>query len=231
MKNKIFTWSNYTHCCIKVKIPSDGWDEYRAKLYIGIWHLFIDIPLWKATPWAEFGKDSPSYGISYHDSIFWIHYGADKWYTIDMPWQWEIVRHDLLFPDGTVYHRNKYPTYTLHQKKSIVSWFDIFEKNQTGEEQTQLARYVDLTHFTKDGRKQVVRIRLTGEEREWRWTWFKWLPWPNQKHRVVDCSSDEELGERAGSWKGGMMGWSVPWNKNESMETAFWRWYKKWDGN
>jgi hypothetical protein len=231
MKNKIFTWSNYTHWCIKVKMPSDGWDEYRAKLYIGIWHLFIDIPLWKATPWTEFGKDAPSYGISYHDSIFWIHYGADKWYTIDMPWQWEIVRHDLLFPDGTVYHRNKYPTYTLHQKKSTVSWFDIFEKNQTGEEETQLARYVDLTHYTKDGRKQVARIRLTGEEREWRWKWFKWLPWPNQKHRVVDCSSDEELGERAGSWKGGMIGWSVPWNKNESMETAFWRWYKKWDGN
>jgi hypothetical protein len=35
----------------------------------------------------------------------------------------------------------------------------------------------------------------------------------------------------SGSCKGGMMGWSVPWNKNESMETAFWRWYKKWDGN
>jgi hypothetical protein len=49
--------------------------------------------------------------------------------------------------------------------------------------------------------------------------------------RVVDCDSNAELGKKAGSWKGGLMGWSCEWDPYENMESAFRRWYDKWDGN
>lgn len=229
---KLFEWSKYTFWMIQLQWPSDGWDEYRVKLVIGIWHAFIQIPLWRTEPWKEWGNDAPKYGIAYHNETFWIYHGADKWWTIDMPWQWKIVRHDLLLPNGDLYHRNKYPTYTLNEKKRHVTWYDVFEKNRErlDDVQVQVAEFVDLNHYTKQGDHQPARIRLCGEEREWRWKWFTWLPFPRKIQRTVDCSSNEELGEKARSWKGGMMGWSCEWRKDESMKAAFRRWYKDWNG-
>jgi hypothetical protein len=147
------------------------------------------------------------------------------WY----PWRLECVRHDLLYPNGDVYHRNTYP-----KKYEHLHWWEVFEetkKNISGDVQVQVAEFVELDHWTKDGKNQKAKIRLCGEEREWRPKWTRWLPIFKYKRRVVDCYSDTELGPRAGSWKGGMIGWSVEWDEDESMKDAFWRWYKKWDGN
>jgi len=142
------------------------------------------------------------------------------------------VRHDLLYPNGDVYHRNTYP-----KKKGDkhIHWWEVFDGWPTKEDkdqvESQVAEFVELDHWTKDGENQKAIIRLTGEEREWRPKWTRWLPIFKKISRVVDCNSDTELGPRAGSWKGGMMGWSCEWKEDEDMRDAFWRWYKKWDGN
>ena len=228
--NKIFTWSNYKHCHLYLSWPSDGYENYRVQLMIGFWRMFISIPLWKTSPWTQWSNDAPRYGIGYHDAIFWIYHGAGKWKAIDMPWQWEIVRHDLLFPNGMLFHRNHYPRIRLGEKTDSKHWYEVFEKPMSDDIKYNFCREIQIEHHTKYGRKQVANLRMCGEEREWRWKWFKWLPFPNQVQRVIDCESDVELGERAGSWKGGMIGWSIPWNKGEEFEYAFKKWYKKWDG-
>lgn len=173
------------------------------------------------------------YGVTYFERSMHVHWGETKVYW--MPWDWDIVRWDLLYPDGEVYYHNKYPSATLADRRRTFSWYNILDMKESpypkSDVQTQVAEYVKLEHFTKDGRKQVANIRLAGEVREWRWRWFKWLPWPRRVRRTVDCLSDVELGSRSGSWKGGMIGWSVPWPEDESIEQAFWNWYKKWDGN
>ena len=228
-----FEFSDYTFWMVKFKQPSDGWDQTRVRLIIGFWRFFLSINLWKTEPFTEFGKESPEYGISFHNDIIWIAYGPDS-YTINMPWQWQIVRHDLLNPDGSVQVNNRWNFRGkkigrhLHWHEILTGWHD---KKLETTVNTQLTRVIELDHHTKEGKHQKANIRLTGEEREWRWRWFTWLPFPRMIHRVVDCDSDVELGDRAGSWKGGMMGWSVPWKKDESMEYAFRQWYKKWDGN
>lgn len=233
-ETKLFTWSEYTHWNVKLQWPSDGAETYRVALVIGIWHAFIWIPLWKTAPWTQWDKQPPEYGLAYHNDIFWVYLGADKWWTLDMPWQWEIVRHDLLLPDGTVYESNRW-NWLGKRIGNHYQWYEILtgwsDENVEKDLLDLCTRVVELDHYTKDGRRQQAKITLKGEEREWRLKWFKWLPYPNKTLRVVDCSSDIELGERAGSWKGGMMGWSIPWEKNESMKSTFYRWYKKWDGN
>lgn len=154
-----------------------------------------------------------------HSKIFWY------------PWRLEIVRHDLLYPNGDVYHRNTYPK---KKNEKHIHWWEVFDwpkQEDKDQVEAQVAEFVELDHWTKDGVNQKAKIRLTGEEREWRPKWTLWLPIFKYTRRVVDCYSDTELGPRAGSWKGGMMGWSCEWKKDESMKDAFWRWYKKWDGN
>jgi hypothetical protein len=163
--------------------------------------------------WSSYDKEN-----SDHTKVFWY------------PWQLEIVRHDLLYPDGEVYHRNTWP-----HRKGVphLHWYEVMNrpKPECGVE-VQVAEFVDLEHYNKtDGSLQKAHIRLLGEEREWRPKCTRWLPIFRKISRVVDCESDVELGTRAGSWKGGMIGWSCEWHKDEDMRSAFRRWYKKWDGN
>jgi len=226
---KMFTWSEYTHWHLKLRWPSDGWDETRVVFNLGLWHLFVQIPLWKTTPWAEWGHEAPQYGIAYHNDTFWIYHGADKWWTFDMPWQWTIVRHDLLLPNGDLYHRNKYPQFGRGRGVKTRSWYDVFESDP-GDVQIKVADYVALKHKVSDNIIQEAVIRLCGEEREWRWKWFTWFPFFGMIQRTINCESPIELGSKAGSWKGGMMGWGTDWKHDETMEQAFWRWYKTWDG-
>ncbi len=222
---------------IKLQWPSDGWDQTQVRFILGIWRFFLLINLWKAKPHTDIFTEPPEYGISFHDDVLWIPYGKRS-FTINMPWQWEIVRHDLLLPDGSVYWRNVYRD-GPRQRQNHYSWYEILDGDRSPYKseqdsclnQVRCADYIDLNHHTKSGMFQPARIRLCGEEREWRWRWFKWLPFPRKIQRTVDCWSDAELGDRAGSWKGGMLGWSVEWEKDESMKSAFYRWYKKWDGN
>jgi hypothetical protein len=224
-------WSQYTFFHFKFKMPSDGWDEDRVMFSIGIWHFLLSLNLWKTKPFTEFGKDSPSYGIAIHSDTFWFNWGSEVYWSFDMPWQWDMVRWDLLLPNGHVFHQNKCPIKFNLGEESYRSWHHVFDRQQPPEQIVRaLSRTVKLGHTTKDGKHQLATIRLTGEEREWRWKWFKWLPFPKMIRRTVDCNSDIELGERAGSWKGGMMGWSCDWRKDESMEESFWRWYHNWDG-
>lgn len=243
------TNTDHTHWTLSYNVPSDDCDSWnwwanrakgekpihRAWLTIGIWHMYFRLCLWKVTPFkGSFEMDNTKrYGFTYFERSLHLHWGET--HVFWLPWQWECVRHDLLLPNGDLYWRNKYPSFRLGEKKKHYSWYNILEMDESpfpkSDVQVQAAEFIELTHYTKSGKKQVAKIRLCGEEREWRWRWFRWLPWPNIKRRVVDCWSNEELGERAGSWKGGMMGWSVDWEEGESMKHAFWRWYKKWDGN
>ena len=238
IRNKLFDFekSRWTHWCIYLKFPETDEEFYpdcipRVKLMIGIWKFFLTIKLFKFKPYQSVFEKSYThrYGITFFERQ--IHFHWDETKVINLPWHWEIVRHDLLLPGGSVYYSNRYP---LKKKQQSFYWYEVLEGKRSPYPEygvsVKAAEYIDIIHTLKNGTVQKAKIRLAGEEREWRWKWLRWLPWPRFIRRTVDCSSDIELGERSGSWKGGMMGWSCEWRKNETMEDAFWRWYVKWDG-
>jgi len=231
-----------THWTLQYKIPAsheDPWywaenykdSYYRSALMFGFYKFFIRVSLWKTkpleVPCGEFAKNQ--YGLTLFDRGLHVHFGDTTVY--DLPWSWEIVRHDLLLPGGEVYYSNRY---TNNSPRNWTTWFRILnnvdEVYSQSDVTTNATETVKITHYLKDGSAQDATITLTGNEHEWRWKWFKWLPYPRIINRVVVCNSDIELGERAGSWKGGLMGWSYEWRKDESMTDAFYRWYKEWNG-
>jgi hypothetical protein len=237
------------YCHLNVSFFDHSW-------WIKIPEIFKPKTYWVDTSNDHWNKDRPKpcgftesirkqYGFTFTGNGLHTYYGIQpgSWSRNDpensdhsklfwYPWRLEIVRHDLLYPNGDVYHRNIYP----RKDEKHIHWWEVLEDWPTKEDkdrvEAQVAEFVTLEHYNKtDGKLQKARIRLCGEEREWRPKWTRWLPIFKFKKRVVDCSSDTELGTRAGSWKGGMMGWSCEWYEDETMHEAFWRWYKKWDGN
>ena len=237
MRNNFFeiTWSDYKFWHMYLIWPTEGDENKYLKISFGFWKFFASIGLWPTKGVGDFTSIiGPKYGFSYSEGVLFIYKGLNKYIAINMPWCWQIVRHDLLLPDGSVYQTNLWD-YSgekigehYHWHEMLNGWKDENLKRGLLE---KCARTVELDHYTKDGRRQQAIITLTGEEREWRWLWFTWLPLFNKVERVVCCESNVELGKKAGSWKGGMLGWGCDWVINESMEMAFRRWYDKWDGN
>lgn len=238
MKNNFFeiNWSKYIFWHLYLIWPTQNSEESNLRLSFGFWKFFISVGLWK-TKNIDSGLnmgDETRYGFMYNEGVFFLFYGKGKIKYFDMPWKWQIIRHDLLLPNGEVYESNRWDNKGKPTDRHY-NWYEIL----TGWDDEQVkksildkcTRQIELDHYTKDGRRQQAIITLKGEEREWRWLWFTWIPLFNKVQRTVDCDSNVEIGKKAGSWKGGLMGWSCEWDINESMESAFRRWYDKWDGN
>jgi hypothetical protein len=229
--------SRYKIFTFYLGFPSDQYespfDQYKDRLFfrIGIWKFYITFYLWKVTPYKETFEDYDikRYGITYFEREIHFHWNHTK--VVSLPWDWNIVRHDLLLPNGDLYWRNNY----TKKNSQEFYWHELIENTKSPYRDmdgigVQTINYIDFVHYTEDGKIQTAKISLAGEEREWRWKWFKWLPWPRKIQRTVNCNSDTPIGEKVNTWKGGLMGWSCEWRKNETLEEAFYRWYVQWNG-
>lgn len=141
------------------------------------------------------------FGIWYHSRAFQF-----TWRTgckiIYLPWDWDHVRHSYLWPDGRVHHhagRGEYDAPLVI--KSIHPY----------------------TYTRKNGDTQKRVATIYGDEREWRWKGFKWLPWPRKVRRCIEIAFSDEIGEGVGSWKGGTVGCGYEWKKDETQRQALLR--------
>ena len=123
--------------------------------------------------------------------------------VIDLPWAWAHVRTTHLKPDGSVF---------FHEETGRCDWQERTKRLATVSE-THPYHYLLLP--SGDVQKRTATIR--GEEREWRMLWFKWLPWPSKIHRTINVEFSDEVGERSGSWKGGVTGCGYEWRHGETM--------------
>lgn len=234
------------HCMLHVAAFGHSW-------WIQIPQIFKPREKWvdmSHQSWAKVGPDGRKgyteiiqrdYGISFNREAIHVYYGIQPgcWSSNDpansdhsrvfwWPWQLTPVRHDLLYPNGDLYHSNIFP----RDRKNHLHWPGVMARSRAADStaQVKVADIMNLSHTTRKGKVQHAKLTLQGEEREWRPKITRWLPIFRRIDRTVYCSSDIELGEKAGSWKGGLMGWSVEWRHGETMEDAVHRWYKSWDG-
>ena len=70
----------------------------------------------------------------------------------------------------------------------------------------------DFTYHLRSGEIQHRKATIQPWYREWR---RKWLPWKLPQH-TIEIEFDSEVGERSGSWKGGVMGCGYDLRKGET---------------
>jgi hypothetical protein len=193
----------------------------------GYGKFYIDLPIHSGIEEC----DPPRYGFYWFSHGKWWHLNAfvlckrlkTKHYY--MPWSWEWVRTSKMKQDGTWLH-DKY-------KGTRVNFYD-----RVIEEQIWSETY-PYTYVCKDGEVQQRLATIKVEEREWRWRWFTWFPFIRKVSRdiSVDFSyggitpreiliekvghplkhkQSGEVGESAGSWKGGTLGCGYKMKPGES---------------
>ena len=91
----------------------------------------------------------------------------------------------------------------------------------------RIVEYHPYRYVLKNGTVQDRDATIYGDEREWRWKWFTWLPWPNKISRCISVEFSDEVGERTGSWKGGTIGCDYEWRHDETMLQALRRMEKE----
>lgn len=215
--SKIFSWSRYTLYHLFFTI---NYDEYKNRsvfcLNIGIYKLWVSIPLYSyKTKEYTNSMDYPRLGFVYSGMLLVYYWRGYKGFF--MPWEYELVKHDILYPGGAVCISNDYSKISRR-----ISWYELELKDH-------LVKTIKLVHWLKDGTLQNVEVKLHGEEMFFKMRMLKWLPFYKSK-RYIDFEFSEEVGEGRCSYKGGLISTTAELKLGESLEKAFYRWYSKWNG-
>lgn len=174
-------------------------EHYSLHVHLGWPNIFFRLPFlsrWHHEP----DEGMESWGISIYPRDAHLNWGRHC-KIVHFPWDWSHVRHDVFDKDQC-------------RRTWIASWRD--PKADDG-------RYIETHPYTyrlRSGDVQQRTAEIYGEEMEWRWRWFRWLPWPRKVSRSIDVKFSNEVGEKTGSWKGGCVGCGYEWRKGETMLQA-----------
>lgn len=174
-----------------------GYFDNRPRINIDLFFFSLALILPFRNSWTD-ECDPPKWGIAYHNQTFWIYRGGkgnmnggNKWWTFNMPWQLKWIRTSSLRKDGEWEHETKGNNKNFWKDE----WKEIL-----------WSKTYPYTYKLKSGKVQKRHATVKVEEREWRMNWFKWLPFGNKVSKTISIDFDDEVGERTGSWKGGVTG-------------------------
>jgi hypothetical protein len=165
----------------------------RASLMITpIWGAWF-ISLWRGSAW-EHADMWESYGFSLDTdggSAIHLNWGA-RCKIIHLPWEWHQVRHEVQRADGS---------WTAY-RPDYGSWENDWQPVDDGRHKETH----DYCYMLADGSVQEVKATIYVERRTLRWRGLRWAPFPRRVVYAIDVAFSGEVGERAGSWKGGCVG-------------------------
>lgn len=144
--------------------------------------------------------EAPRYGVYYYMNQLGFCWG-NKLKLIDLPWAFDWYRTSMMMKDGTWEHETK------GNRKDF--WDDAKFPNKFEES-------YPYQYIKKDGTIQKTIATIKVYEREWRLKYFKWFKYIRKVRKTIEVDFQNELGERSGSWKGGVRGVGEDMLKNET---------------
>lgn len=164
-------------------------DPYEAHtLIIGLGLVTFYIKVGPFIPNMECMESG--YGFYFQRDAFVWHWGK-KCTFFNFPWQWQFYKRWELVK-ATSYARGR---------EAFVEVPNGFNHGVLGTKETFPYKY-KLRNGTVQERTATVYV----DRMEWRMRWLKWLPWPRKTQTCIDIEFNDEVGERTGSWKGGVLG-------------------------
>lgn len=126
------------------------------------------------------------------------------------------------------YHKSYYMPWSMNPVKGThkvlnkngqwVPYVGSWEREK--ETDDRLIEVYPYTYQLRSGKLQKVQASVYRERREYRQRWLTWCPLFSHKYEYIEVKFSEEIGEEAGSWKGGVVGTSLDVLKGESNEQA-----------
>lgn len=204
-------------------------DDDGLCLHAAIPFLFS---IWIVLPGFLCVKKNCELGFAIHNEAIWFYTGtfrddsssSDPWYRKshcwNFPWQYrwhstEILDNDLCIPE-----RQKTVFIEVSRRGRHDRSLDA-AKDRAIESVKTIWPY---TYKLNNGQEQKVQATIHADRMTWRMKWWPLLPFKKVR-TTIDVWFSSEVGEKAGSWKGGCLGCGyemkygeAPWHTLERME-------------
>jgi len=127
----------------------------------------------------------------------WFCWGSQH-HVLHLPWEMNHLKVEVLRPDGT--------------------WAKQVQSYDTGEPDGRKIWTLPYRYVCKSCEVQEATATVYVERREWRWRSMMWCPLTAKVRKSIDITFDREMGDRAGSWKGGCISTGYGMRRGESVE-------------
>jgi len=138
-----------------------------------------------------------SWRIYYFSESVYLTCGSHFWF-LNMPWMFVNVKSEVILPNGE-WAKQKHPFVTKESDGRWEAEYPYKYVLNNGDEQNVIAKVC------------VVRM-------EWRIWLIKWMPYFAKVRKFIEVNFSEEVGENAGSYKGGTIGCGYEMEPNETPE-------------
>lgn len=179
-------------------------EGFSLNLHLGLLGLFIKLPFLRRFAW-EPREIMESWGFSTHDGAVHLTCGNHRTKIITLPWaDWVHVSHTVMRPNGTFV-------------PFVGSWEEKQPHRPDGKDPDGRHTETHPYHYLlRNGQVQHAAATVSVERREWRHRWFRWTSLFAKVRHSIDVTFSDEVGERAGSWKGGTIGCGYDLRPNET---------------
>jgi len=175
------------------------YDDSHHTLIIGL--IFVAFYI-KVRPFLKNAETmETAYGFSFCNDALHINWG-NKTKLFYYPWAWD-------------FHKR----WEMCEKDGCSVWVEFPKQcGLSGPNYGDLAtkETFDYQYTRRSGEVQKRKATVAVDRMEWRWKCLKWLPFPRKVSTSIWVNFDDEVGERSGSWKGGVMGCGEEMRPGES---------------
>lgn len=193
---------------LEIEFPSDWHERRRAWVRIGIGFLTVCFSFpWRWVVPDEGQCSGPKYGFYFFDTSLVLEWGKSKGRRgdprlhIDLPWALHFHKRSELV-EGDSYAKGK------------QGWCEVPKELNHGVIATKWT--APYRYARRCGEVQERTATFYAERWEHRYNWIRWLPFPRRIATSISIDFDDEVGERTGSWKGGVLGCGYDLRPGES---------------
>jgi len=176
--------------------------DYQARLNgISIHDWMINIKIWKKA--HEWNSDGSSHIL---DWSFFLPF---------FNWEFQNDKEMVMMPDGSWS-----PIWIDTSNQFTTKWHARWN-NGVQNDLPPDGRWNDVYSYSyklNSGIVQHVKAWIFVERMQWRRKWFEWCSWPwfmVKNKQSIEIAFSDEVGERSGSWKGGVLGCSYEMEEGE----------------
>ena len=150
-----------------------------------------------------------SWGFYFIDDGLSLRFG-NRYKHVGLPFiAMEFVGTEHLMKDNSWY---------AEKKIQFVRHADQYQSQEKFIYENKKSEIFDYEYKLDGGEVQHRKATVAVERRTWYRKWFKWLPKLNIVKTSIAVEFDDEVGSRAGSWKGGCVGTSYTMKPGETPE-------------
>ena len=179
-----------------------GLDLFEEEYCLNLFGFLIALPFldrWHREPHEI--MESWGFYYDYHNASLVICRGS-KTKFIHMPWQYDHMndKHMVQLEDG--------------------SWEPYRPSWHSDGEDSRFIQEFEYKYVLKNNVTQLRLAKVYVDRREWRRKCLWYIPWFAKKRQSLNVEFSSEVGERTGSWKGGVIGCGTDMKKGETAEQA-----------